>query len=217
MPLVFLFSVLIVAAPVAAEAQNVPNSVMSPEQAQQSPAGKFVQDLGNQGVAIAADKSLSEDQRRSKYNQLLIQAFDTPTIGRFALGPAWNNATADQQQEYLKTFQEMVVKMYGDKLNFYSGESFQVKSVRPEDEKDTIVASNINHPEGTPPTPVDWRVRQVNGAYKIIDVSVEGVSQSITQRQEFASILQRNSGNIDILIKMMHERAESPPPQPGPS
>ena len=64
---------------------------------------------------------------------LLHDAFDIPTIGRFVLGRSWSTATPDQQKEYLKLFEALVIKMYGDRLNFYSGEGFQVKSVRPED------------------------------------------------------------------------------------
>ena len=70
------------------------------------------------------------------------------------------------------------------------------------------MSSEVTHPNGAAPTKVDWRVRDTGGKPMIVDVVVEGVSQSVTQRQEYASIIQRNNGNIDALIKMMQQRAQ---------
>jgi phospholipid transport system substrate-binding protein len=215
---IFGFSLLIGIAALALAQTQAPapasNVAATPEQAAQTPAGKFIQDLGNRAIGVIADKSLTAEQRSSKYNGLLHEAFDLPTIGHFVLGRAWNTATPQQQQEYMKLFEAIVVKMYGDRLSFYSGESFHVKGVRQENDKDSVVTSEIDHPGGSQPTSVDWRVRQNDGKFVIVDVSVEGVSQSVTQRDEYASILQRNNGNIDALLNLMRERLQNPTPPP---
>jgi phospholipid transport system substrate-binding protein len=177
------------------------------EQGQQMPAEKFIQDLGDKAIAVVANKSLTPSQRDSQYQHLLAGAFDMKTIGRFVLGRAWNTATPQQQQDYLKVFDDLVVKTYGEKLNFYHGEGFKVKSFRPESDKDVVVNSEITRPNG-PPTSVDWRVRQTDGKYAIIDVVVEGISQSVTQRQEYASVLEHNNNNIDALISMMRQKLQ---------
>ena len=169
-----------------------------------------MQDLGNKAIGIVADKSNSPDQRAAKYHDLLRSSFDMPTIAKFVLGRAWNTATPDQQQQYVKLFTDMMVKIYGDRLNFYNGETFRVTGSRPESDKDTIVNSQILHADGSPPTPIDWRVRQDGGKLAVIDVVVEGVSQSITQRQEYASILQRNNGDINALLAMMRQNLQQP-------
>lgn len=184
-------------------------SAASPEQAIQTPAGKFIQDLGDKAIAIIKDKNLTQDQHNNQYRTLLHDAFDLPTIGRFVIGRAWNTATPEQQQEYMKLFEALVIKMYGDRLNFYSGEGFKVNSVRSESDKDVVVLSQITHTDGSTGTPVDWRVRDINGKLAIVDVSVSGVSQSITQRQEYASIIQRDGGKIDGLLILMRERVQA--------
>jgi phospholipid transport system substrate-binding protein len=191
-----------------ASAQTL-NEATAPEQAQQTSAGKFIQDLGNKAIAIITDKSLTQEQRADKYREILRKAFDIPAIGRFVLGRAWNTATPQQQQDYLNLFQSLVVKIYGDRLSLYYGEKFHVTGVRQENEKDVVVNSEIDHPGGVQPTSVDWRLHQNNGQLSIIDVTVEGISQSITQRQEYASILERNNGSIDALLDMMRERLQS--------
>ncbi|MGE3622435.1 MAG: phospholipid-binding protein MlaC [Bdellovibrionales bacterium] len=195
-------------------ADNPPGAVQSantPDEAQKLPAGKFVQDLGNQAIAQVANPNISEDQKKRKYQDLLRSSFDMQAIAHFVAGRAWNNAPEEQRQEYLKLFEQMVVETYGDKLDLYSGESFRVKSVRPESEKDMIVSSEITHPDGSRPAKVDWRVRKLDAdKLAIVDVVVEGVSQSITQREEYSSIIHRDGGKLDGLIKLMRKRVNQP-------
>jgi phospholipid transport system substrate-binding protein len=200
-----------IATPVSCWAQSAPQvtSTAKPDQALQVPAGKFIQDLGDQTISVIADKSISQEQRTKKYEDLLRSAFDLQTIGHFVIGRAWNTATPEQQQEYMKLFEQLVIKIYGDRLNFYSGESFHVKSVHQED-KDIVVGSEIDHPGGAQPTLVDWRVRQNGSKLAIVDVIIAGVSQSVTQRQEYSSIIQRDGGKIDGLLDVMRQRVQEP-------
>jgi phospholipid transport system substrate-binding protein len=139
---------------------------------------------------------------------MLQTSFDLPTIGRFVIGRSWNAATPAQQQEYMRLFEALVVKTYSDRFALYTGEGFEVTSVRPETEKDSIVISQITHPDGSEPTEVDWRVRHKEGKLGIIDVVVEGVSLSVTQRQEYASIVQRDGGKLDGLLVLMRQQLQ---------
>ena len=43
-------------------------------------------------------------------------------------------------------------------------------------------------------------VRKKGGAYKIVDVVVEGVSMAVTQRSDFASVIQRGGGDLNVLL-----------------
>lgn len=198
-----LLAFLIGSAPPACAADG---SGPPPPSQPQQPAGKFVQDLGDQAVTVISDKSLPEDQRTQKYRSILRASFDMQTIGHFVLGRAWNTAAPEKQKKFMDLFEQWVLKIYGDRLSFYRGEGFQVKNVRQESDKDFVVSSDVIHKNGNPPTSVNWRVRQEAGKMAIVDVSIEGVSQSVTQRQEYASILQRNNGNIDALLDAMEQR-----------
>ena len=81
--------------------------------------------------------------------------------------------------------------------------------MRPETEKDTIVNSQITHPDGSEPTTIDWRVRLRDGKLGVIDVVVEGVSLSVTQRQEYAAVLQNNDGQISALLDKMRQELQT--------
>ncbi len=180
------------------------------------PQGKFVQDLGDRAIAIIANKNISPAQRSDKFRQILSDSFDLKTIGRFVIGRTWNTATPAQQQEYMKLFEGLVVQSYGDRLSLYTGEGFLVNTVRSESEKDFIIGSQITHPDGSEPTKIDWRLRQRDGKMGVIDVMVEGVSLSVTQRQEYSAIIQNNGGAIEPLLAKMREQLAAPhTPPPG--
>jgi phospholipid transport system substrate-binding protein len=64
-------------------------------------------------------------------------------------------------------------------------------------------------PGSTAAVRIDWRLVNNNGAYKINDVIVEGISMAVTQRSEFASIVQRNGGQVRSLIALMRQKTAS--------
>jgi len=202
------FGFCLVLAPLAAHADPAPAT--RAENTAETAQTKFIQGLGDRAIAILADKKNGPDQRSEKFRAMLRDSFDLPTIGRFVLGRTWLSASPAQQEEYMRLFEALVVKTYSDRFALYTGEGFRVRNSHPEGEKDFIVVSEITHPDGSTPTEVDWRVRQKDGKLGIIDVVVEGVSMSVTQRQEYAAVIQRNGGNIDALLDMMRQRTQAP-------
>lgn len=181
-----------------------------------SPQAAFIQTLGDKAIALLADKKLSAEDRNTQFRAMMHDSFDLPTIARFVIGRnVWQSATPDQQTEYMRLFESLVVKTYSDRFALYTGEGFKVRTAVPEGDRDFIVNSEITHPDGSPATTVSWRVRQKDGKMGIIDVVVEGVSMSVTQRQEYASVIQRNGGNIEGLLSLMRERVQAAAPQKG--
>lgn len=192
----------------AAQNGDASDTAQTHDQAIKTPAGKFVQNLGDRAIAVIANKNLGKTQRDDKFRQILQDSFDLHTIGRFVIGRSWNAATPAQQQEYMKLFEALVIKTYGDRLTLYTGEGFTVTGARSESDKDTIVNSQITHPDGSAPTVIDWRVRNRGGKLGVIDVVVEGVSLSVTQRQEYAAVIQSNGGQIDGLLTVMRQQVQ---------
>lgn len=180
------------------------------EQAMRQPAGKFIQDLGDRAIKVIADKQMPPQQRNAAFSAILSDSFDLRTIGRFVIGRSWNAATPQQQTEYMDLFKALVIKNYGDRMSLYTGEGFRVVGVRPESDMDTTVMSQITHPDGSAPTAIDWRVRQKDGKMGVIDVIVEGISLSVTQRQEYAAVIQNNGGQIEGLLKVMRDQLNGP-------
>ncbi len=195
--------------PSASWAQQAPTPVAAREASQNLPAAKFIQDLGDDAIGVIKDKNLSEERQTAKYHDLLRNAFDMKAIAHFVIGrAAWNRASPEQLHEYVRLFEELVVELYGDRLEMYSGEKFRVTGARAESERDFMVRSEIDHMHGAVPTSVDWRVRQKDGRFAVVDVIVAGVSQSVTQREEYMSIIQRDDGRLDGLLARMRQRLQ---------
>ena len=168
-------------------------------------AQNFIEKLSNKGIGFLQNKDLSTEKREKAFRTLLKNNFDMKTIGRFALGRYWKTSTKQQQQEYLNLFENMIVEVYSRRFSEYNGEALNITSARPQGKADVLVSSAII-PENGAKVSVDWRVRKKkNGKLKVIDIMVEGVSMSLTQRSDFASVIQRGGGKIDVLLAHLRQ------------
>ena len=167
-------------------------------------AKNFIASMGDRGINFLGNQSMTQEAKKAEFRQLLNDSFDMSTIGRFSLGTYWRTATPAQQQEYQKLFNDMIVKVYSKRFSDYKGQKFEVRSARPEG-KDSVVTSFIVPSDG-PQVQVDWRVRNKGGSYKVVDIIVEGVSMSQTQRADFASVIQRGGGKVDVLLQHLRQQ-----------
>ncbi len=190
--------------PVGALATETPAAKAETAVQPMSPQGEYVQKLGNRVLEVLADPKTTNDVRRKIFNELLAQNFELPTIAKFVLGRYWRLATPEQQKEYLDLFFQLCERIYSDRFNLYSGETFSIQSTRNDGDEGFLVQSTIMRNTG--PVGVDWRVKSSPTGFKIHDVIVEGVSMATTQRAEFASVIQRNNGEVEGLLKLLRER-----------
>ena len=169
-----------------------------------SGARNFIDTMAQRALGFLAGTG-SQETKKSEFARLLQDSFDMETIGRFTLGRYWRVSTKQQREEYLKLFRQMVVDVYSARFSEYKGQRFDVRSVRQDGEKDAIVTSFIVPPEG-PEVQVDWRVRYKDGRYKVVDVIVEGVSMSVTQRSDFSAVIQRGGGDVQVLLAHLRKQ-----------
>ena len=173
-------------------------------------AAGFISDLGQRTVQLLAAKA-PEKEREAKFRAIFEEGFDIPMISRFVLGGYWRTVSEAQRKDFTALFETYVIRAYAVRFNDYGGEQLKVTAARTEDEDNSMVQSVIARPSGAPPIKVDWRVNRTAKGFKITDVVVEGVvvegvSMAVTQRQEFASVIQRNGGQIDALLKLLREK-----------
>ena len=169
-------------------------------------ATRFITKVSERGLAFLGDEKLTHEQREKEFRKLLNDSFDLKTIGKFALGRYWRTATEAQKDEYLELFEDMIIETYARRFEEYQGQQIQVANARSVGSNgDSLVHSSIISPN-SPAVSVDWRVRKKGNTYQVIDVLVEGVSMSVTQRSEFSSIIQRGGGNIDALLEKLRTR-----------
>lgn len=162
-------------------------------------AEKFVSGVAQRGLGVLGQKMSIDDQKKA-FRSLLRDSFDLETIGRFALGKYWRVATAPQRTEYQHLFEKMIVDVYTARFSNYNGQKLVVGKAKPVGDNDAMVASQIVPSDGSEKVNVDWRVRKTGGAFKVVDVVVEGVSMGVTQRSDFGSVIDRGGGDVSVLI-----------------
>jgi len=172
-------------------------------------AKSFIRALANEAIQLMGRKDLQQAERIAKFRELFTRGFDVEAIGRFVLGRYWRDATEAEQREYLKLFEDLILATYAGRFSEYSGETLTVLDARPDEDRFTLVLSQINRTGGNPPIRLDWRVTEGNGSHKIVDVIVEAVSMSVTQRSEFASVIQRGGGKVGSLLAALRDKTKS--------
>ena len=170
-------------------------------------ATAFMNKLWSRAIEVLNNKTPIAE-RQARFRELFQSDFDCPGIARFVLGRYWRTASPAEQKEFLKLFQDYVVFVYTARLSDFGGEQFKIDGSRP-DADSVIVSTDVITPGAPQPLKVDWRLVNTDGAYKIVDVMVEGVSMAVTQRSEFASVIQRHGGQVQGLIDLMRQKTAS--------
>lgn len=169
-------------------------------------AGQFIAGLGGQVIHLISDKTQPAAGRKRQFATVVSGAFDVNRIARFILGPYWRTATGQQRAQFTSVFATYMIDVYWSDFSRYSGQQFSVTGERAEGADTTIVASRIEQTNGRPPVHVDWRVHSEHSTYKITDISIDGVSELITYRQEFGAAIARNGGSIETLIGQLRQK-----------
>jgi len=162
-----------------------------------------VSDFGDHMLQMLNNPQLSPAERQKQFGALLDKDFDFVSIGRFVLGRYWATATDQQKQEFAPVFRDYVVQSYSVRFGEFGGASFKVTGERPESPTSTIVSTTVMQKSNPTPAKVDWRVATDGGAPKITEVIVDGISMSLTHRQEFASLIEREGGGVTGLISQL--------------
>lgn len=179
-------------------------SLARPHAAQAETPSQFITSLGDTAIEVLVDDTLTDAERVESFRGLMVERFDLPLISRYVLGLHWRRASAEQRDEYSVLFEAFLVRIYSSRLGTYGSETLLVKSARQGGKKDTIVSTDIGK-KGGPLVEVNWRVRNTDHGYKVVDIIIEGISMVITQRDEFASVIRRSGGNLEGLLAKLRE------------
>lgn len=170
-------------------------------------AGTFISTLADNAISGLTDKTLSPQERTRRFRNLLTADFDIPEIARFVLGRYWRVATPDERTQYTKLFQDYIVQIYSSRFQDYGGETLKVNGAFRDDDG-AYVSSSLMRPNG-PPVKVDWKLRPEAPSFKIVDIMVEGVSMTVTQRDDFAAAIQEHGGKVAGLIDLLKQKVQT--------
>jgi phospholipid transport system substrate-binding protein len=166
-----------------------------------SAASALIQDLGNEAIGRLGDPAISPSQREGRFRQLLNEHFDMGAISRSVLGRYYRSANEAQRAEFQRLFVDFIVRSYAVRFGENRGERFAVTGSSVESGNAILVHSKIAMPSSEEIN-VDWQLRNAGSHLAIVDIIVEGVSMAVTQRSEFASMIQARGG-IDGAIEAL--------------
>ncbi|RCK03853.1 organic solvent ABC transporter [Thalassospira xianhensis MCCC 1A02616] len=167
-------------------------------------ATDVIKTLASEAIVGLTDQSLSNDTRRQNFVALMDRYFAMDVISRFVLGRYWRSISEEELSEFADLLQDYLALNYASQFKDFNGEQFVVGDEKQQN-KDTFVNSQFVRPDG-PPVSIVWRLREFGDEYKIIDVTVEGLSMGITQRDEFTAVIQQNGGEVSALTENLRAK-----------
>ena len=165
----------------------------------------FIQSTVNRASDVLS-KNISKEEKIKKLKSIAKETVDIRGIGFYSLGSTRKNLDSSQKEKYLKLFENYFLKSFSSRLSEYTNPKIEVQGKEVLNTNYTIVNSVLLSTSDRPEVKIDWRVYTKNPSNPLIrDLIIEGLSLARTQKEEFASIINSNNGNIEALFKTLNE------------
>lgn len=179
-------------------------SLPRPSLAGASAAEAFVQGFADRVLATLRDRSIPAPQRLQAVDGLVEQGFALDRVARLALGRYWRSASESERREFSELFKAAVLASYSRRFDDYADRRLRVAGAAPAGEQ---VSVETYLEGGAAPVRLDWRVAELDGSWRVLDIVVEGVSLLVTYRNEFAAVIEQGGGQVAALIAELRTRA----------
>ena len=170
----------------------------TPKETVESGVNNLLKTLGD-----PAFKAQTKDQQIATLGTEIEKVFDFTELSKRTLGRDWKKMSAEQQQEFVKLFKELLQGVYADRLLAYSDQKvlfdkeIMLKKGRAE------VQSYLQTSDGKK-IPLFYRLTDKGGSWKVYDVIIEGVSMVKNYRTQFRDILAKDSP--DKLLEILRDK-----------
>ena len=173
--------------------------------AQSLEADIFVQSTVNRASHILS-KNISKDEKIRGLKEIAKETVDIKGVGYYSLGSFRKNLDKDQKTRYLSLFESYFLKSFSSRLSEYTNPKIDVVGKKVLNKNYTIVNSLLVATSERPEIKIDWRIYTKNPENPLIrDLIIEGLSLARTQKEEFASILNSNNEDVNVLFKTLEE------------
>jgi phospholipid transport system substrate-binding protein len=166
-----------------------------------------------QFVQITIDKAskiLSSNSSNTKkikdLKHLALEVVDLEGVGMYALGKHRKQLSDEQKKIYISKYEKYFLKIFSNRLIEWSNPKIIINSQEKLNDNYTMVNTTLGATDKTPELKIDWRIyTKFIDKPLVRDVSIEGLSLGRTQKEEFASIIRSNDGDINALFKKLDE------------
>ena len=166
---------------------------------------QFITEIVNEAKKILVDSNTKEFKTK-KLSEIALKTVDIKGVAYYSLGKYRKELNEEQLKEYLLLFEKYFLKSFTSRLTDYSDPKIEVLSAEIINDKYTMVKSLLLATDKKPEVKIDWRVYTKNPEKPLIrDLIIEGLSLARTQKEEFASVIQANNGDITKLFITLKE------------
>ena len=166
---------------------------------------QFIQEIVDEAKQILVETNTKEFKTK-KLSEMALKTVDIKGIAYYSLGNYRKKLNEEQMKEYLVLFEKYSLKSFTSRLTNYSDPKIDVLSTEVLNLKYTIVKSLLLATDKKPAVNIEWRVYTKNPDKPIIrDLIIEGISLARTQKEEFASVIETNDGDVTKLFITLKE------------
>lgn len=169
---------------------------------------QFIQEVVDEAKKVLAGTN-SKEFKTKKLSEMALKTVDIKGVAYYSLGNYRKELNDEQMKEYLSLFEKYFLKSFTSRLTDYSDPKIEVLSTEVLNLKYTIVKSLLLATDKRPAVNIEWRVYTKNPDKPLIrDLIIEGLSLARTQKEEFASVIETNNGDITKLFITLKEFVE---------
>jgi len=151
---------------------------------------------------------LSYQGRYAELDPVIQQVYDLPFMSAKTLGRHWKQLSEEDRSRWVSIFTRLTVSTYADRFDGYTGQKFEVLSVEPSNYETMVVRTRIV-PTDDDPVDLDYRLRDEQGSWRIIDIFMNGtVSELALRRSEYSSVVKRDG--FEALLASLEEKIANP-------
>ena len=166
---------------------------------------QFITEIVNEAKKILVDTN-SQEFKTKKLSEMALKVVDIEGIGNYTLGRYRKEFSDDQMKEYRVLFEKYFIKSFTSRLTDYSEPKIEVLSIKVLNPKYVMVYSLLLGTDKKPEVKIDWRVYTINPDKPLIrDLIIEGLSLARVQKEEFASVIETNNGDVTKLFATLKE------------
>ena len=164
---------------------------------------KFITEIINEAKVILSSQD-TQELKAEKLTNIALQTVDLKGLAYYTLGKKRKEISPDDLKKYETLFEKYFLKSFTSRLTDYSDPKISVLSAEVVSDKYTIVKTMLLATKKKPEVKIDWRVYTKDASNPLIrDLIVEGLSLARTQKEEFASILNSNNNDINVLFQTL--------------
>ena len=161
---------------------------------------QFIQEIVDEAKKILVDSNTKEFKTK-KLSEMALKTVDIKGVAYYTLGNYRKKLSDEQMKEYLILFEKYFLKSFTSRLTDYSDPKIDVIGTEVLNPKYTIVKSLLLATDKKPEVKIEWRVYTKNPDRPLIrDLIIEGLSLARTQKEEFASVIESNNGDVNKLF-----------------